>query len=99
MDPVIIPHDDCFLFSAADIVKWSPNGEKYLIVFNNRIDVYSVEVGVLGSLPKTFIKMTAESVKQICLNMEYFYRSDYLHFHCSRSRWKVSFLVFVINLS
>ena len=32
------------IFSAADIVKWSPNGERYLIVVNNKIDVYSVEV-------------------------------------------------------
>ena len=27
-------------------MKWAPDGEKYLIVINNKIDVYSVEVCV-----------------------------------------------------
>ena len=33
------------LFKVADIVKWSPDGERYLVVINNKIDVYTVEVG------------------------------------------------------
>ncbi|XP_033207209.1 p21-activated protein kinase-interacting protein 1-like [Belonocnema kinseyi] len=28
-----------------NILKWSPNGEKYLIATNNKVDVYSVETG------------------------------------------------------
>lgn len=32
-----------------NILKWSPNGEKYLLAVNQRIDVYSVELAGIGS--------------------------------------------------
>jgi len=32
------------LFSVADKVLWTPDGEKYMVVFDRKIDVYQVEV-------------------------------------------------------
>ena len=33
-------------FTVADIVLWSPDGSLYVIVCNNKADVYSVEVSI-----------------------------------------------------
>ena len=36
---------DLFLSNiAADLVQWSPDGTKYMIATNNKLDIYSVEV-------------------------------------------------------
>jgi len=32
------------LYLVADLVRWSPSGDSYIIVVNNKIDVYSVQV-------------------------------------------------------
>ena len=36
------------LYLVADLVRWSPSGDSYIIVVNNKIDVYSVQVRLLN---------------------------------------------------